>query len=149
MPEFSRPVALDTRGEAARTIAVEADEGERAALARRFGLVAIDRLSAEAALRRAGRAVTATGRIAAAVTQSCVASGAPVHQEIDALFEIAFRPPPDDSRPDEEIELAEGELDTVFYEGGAIDLGEARGQGSSASASVSAAASPRSIAPPS
>lgn len=127
-PEFSRPVALDTLGEAGRTIDVEADEAERAALARRFGLVAIHRLSAEAALRRAGRAVTATGRIAAAVTQSCVASGAPVRQEVDEPFEIVFRPPPDDSRPDEEIELDEGALDTVFYEGGAVDLGEAAAQ---------------------
>lgn len=124
-PEFSRPVALDTLCEAARTIEIEADAAERAALARRFGLVAIDRLSAGAALRCDDAGVKATGRIAAAVTQSCIASGAPVLQDIDEPFEIVFRPQPGNARPDEEIELDESELDTIFYEGGAVDLGEA------------------------
>ncbi|MBX3560743.1 MAG: DUF177 domain-containing protein [Sphingomonas sp.] len=127
-PEFSRPVALDTLGEAPRAMTVTADDAERAALARRFGLAAIDRLTAEASLRRLGPAVTATGRIAAAVMQSCVASGVPVPQEIGEPFEIVFRPQPGDARPDEEIELDEGELDTIFYEGGAVDLGEAVAQ---------------------
>lgn len=126
--EFSRPVALDTLGEAARAITVTADEAERAALAQRFGLVAIERLTAEAMLGRSGPAVTATGQIAAAVVQSCVASGAPVRQDIDEPFQIVFRPQPDDSRPDEEIELDESELDTIFYAGGTVDLGEAAAQ---------------------
>ena len=44
-PEFSRPVRIDTLGErAAACLRIEADAGERTALARRFGLVAIDRL---------------------------------------------------------------------------------------------------------
>ncbi len=128
MPEFSRPVALDTIGDAARNMTVAAKEVERAALARRFGLISIDRLTAEAALHRSGPDVTATGRISAAVTQSCVASGAPVPQDIDEPFEIVFRPQPGAAQPDEEIELDEGELDTIFYEGGAVDLGEAVAQ---------------------
>lgn len=126
--EFSRPVALDTLGEGGRRIGIVADETERDALARRFGLLGIDRLTAEATLRRTGRIVAAAGRIEAAVTQSCVATGAPVPQAIDEPFEIAFRPQPDGLRADEEIELDEGELDTVFYAGGAIDLGEATAQ---------------------
>lgn len=127
-PEFSRPVALDTLGEAPRTIVIEADEAERLALARRFALTEIGRLSATAALRQSARNVTATGRVTAAVVQSCVASGAPVPQDIDTPFEIVFRPQPDHSRPDLEIELDEGELDTAFYEGAAVDLGEAAAQ---------------------
>lgn len=123
-PEFSRPVPLDTIGEGGRTIAVEADVAERAALARRFGLVAIDRLTADAELVRRGDVVTATGRLRAAVTQSCVASAAPVEQALDEPFEIAFRPQPA-GVGEEEVELAESELDVVFYDGGAIDLGEA------------------------
>ena len=39
-PEFSRPVRIDTLGAAPRNVAIEADEAERAALARRFGLIA-------------------------------------------------------------------------------------------------------------
>ena len=46
-PEFSRPVRIDTIGEAPRGLAVEAEEVERINLARRFGLIAIDRLAAE------------------------------------------------------------------------------------------------------
>lgn len=124
-PEFSRPIALDTLGDAPRTIAVTAEEGELTALARRFGLISIESLAAEAALSRAGDAVKATGRLTASVVQSCVATAAPVPAAIDEPFEIVFRPEPAGSQPDEEIELAEDEMDTVFYAGGAIDLGEA------------------------
>lgn len=125
VPEFSRPVALDTLGDAPRTIAVTAEAEERTALARRFGLLSIDLLAAEAKLIRAGDVVKATGRLTASVVQSCVATAAPVPAAIDEPFEIVFRPEPAGVQPDEEIELAEGEMDTVFYAGGAIDLGEA------------------------
>lgn len=122
--EFSRLVALDTLG-AARAIAIEADADERAALARRFDLLAIDTLSAEATLSRSGDVVTAKGRLRAAVTQSCVATAAPVPAILDEPFDIVFRPEPTDIRPDDEIELDEAEMDVAFYTGGAIDLGEA------------------------
>src|SRR3546814_10611416 len=45
-PEFSRAIRLDTIGEQPRRIEIEADAAERAALAARFGLIAIDRLAA-------------------------------------------------------------------------------------------------------
>lgn len=124
IPEFSRRVPLDTLGEAPRRIAIEAEEAERAALAARFALVAIDRLAAEAELVRDGSEVTAVGRIEAAVTQACVATGAPVEARVNEGFKLAFRPLPTADRPDEEIELGESELDVTFYEGGAVDLGE-------------------------
>ena len=124
-PEFSRPVRVDTLGTEPRSIAIEADPPERAALARRFDLVGIDRLGAEASLVRDGAEVIARGRMAAAVVQRCVASGEPVAAAVEAPFELVFRPPPRDGRPDEEVELGPSELDVVFYEGGAIDLGEA------------------------
>lgn len=124
-PEFSRPVALDTLGDAPRHLAIEASEAERAALVRRFGLQALDMLRAEADLVRKGDSVTATGRVEAHVVQSCVASGAPVTEAIDEPFEVAFRPQPADAQSDEEIELGEGDMDVVFYAGGGIDLGEA------------------------
>jgi len=124
-PEFSRTVRADTLGAEPRTMEIEADETERAALARRFDLVAVGRLSARADLVGRGAEVVANGRIDAAVTQSCVASGEPVDVEIDEPFALMFRPAPEPGRPDEEVELSEGELDVVFYEGAAIDLGEA------------------------
>ena len=125
VPEFSRPVRLDAIGAEPRPLTIEAEAGERAALARRFGLVAIKRLSADARLVRKGAEIVASGRIAAAVVQSCVASGEPVDAIVDEPFDLAFRPAPSEARPDEEIELSESELDVVFYEGGSIDLGEA------------------------
>lgn len=124
-PEFSRPVRIDALGEKPQRIAVEAEEGERSALAKRFGLVAIDRLAAEAALSRTGEAIRASGVVTGAVTQSCVASGEPVEARIETPFELVFRPQPEAASPDEEIELGEKELDTIFYGGGAVDLGEA------------------------
>jgi uncharacterized metal-binding protein YceD (DUF177 family) len=123
-PEFSRIWRIDTLGEAPRQVAIEADEGERAALAERFGLVAIGRLEAEAAISRKGETVTAAGILRAAVTQSCVATDVPVEAEVEAPFRIDFRPQPE-AGADEEIELGEGELDTIFYDGAAVDLGEA------------------------
>jgi uncharacterized metal-binding protein YceD (DUF177 family) len=125
VPEFSRPVRVDTLGAEPRTQAIEAEAEERAALARRFGLPDIARLAAEIVLVRKGEEVTATGRIQAAVTQSCVASAAPVEAVVDEPFELLFRPAPTPERPDEEIELSATELDVVFYDGAAIDLGEA------------------------
>jgi uncharacterized metal-binding protein YceD (DUF177 family) len=122
--EFSRPVALDTLGEQPRRLAIAADADECAALARRFALVAIARLDADAVLVRTGEAVRARGTIGAEVTQSCVATGAPVPATLDAPFDIVFRHA-GESAPDAEIELDEDDLDVVFFEGGAIDLGEA------------------------
>ena len=124
-PEFSRTVRVDTLGAEPRRMDIEADEKERAALARRFGIVEIAKLSAEAELTRKGVEVVATGRMRAAVTQSCVASGEPVPAEIDEAFTLLFRPAPPPAGPDEEVELSEGELDVVFFEDGSIDLGEA------------------------
>jgi uncharacterized metal-binding protein YceD (DUF177 family) len=124
-PEFSRPFRVDTLGPAPRSVEIEADEAERAALARRFGLPAIHRLAARAALTAKGEVVVAEGRLRASVTQSCVATAAPVEAELDEPFRVEFRPQPGEIGPEEEIELNETEMDVVFYDGAAIDLGEA------------------------
>lgn len=123
-PEFSRPVRVDTLGAAPRGISIEAGEGERAALAERFGLVAIDSLEAEAELSLSGETVTAAGALRASVTQSCVATNLPVPAAVEERFRILFRPQPD-AKAEEEIELSEAECDVVFYAGAAVDLGEA------------------------
>jgi len=123
-PEFSRPLRIDTLGTAPRRIEIVADEAERAALARRFGFVAIDRLEAEAAVAIRNETVTAQGALRAAVTQSCVATGEPVEEVVETPFAVEFRPHPH-AGPEEEIELQGGELDVVFYDGAAVDIGEA------------------------
>jgi uncharacterized metal-binding protein YceD (DUF177 family) len=124
-PEFSRRIRIDTLGEAPRRVEIEAEGAERAGLAERFGLVLIDSLSAWADVTRNGDAITACGSLTGALVQSCVASGEPVPETVTEDFEIEFRPPPEGGKPDEELELGEAELDVVFYDGAAIDLGEA------------------------
>jgi len=122
-PEFSRPLRLDAIGEGEKRVEVEADEAERAALARRFGLIAIDSLKADFDVRRDAAGVVARGSLTGAVVQPCSVTGDPVPARIDEAFNLRFLPEPGDAA--DEVELSEDECDTVFYTGGAIDLGEA------------------------
>lgn len=126
-PEFSRIVRIDTIGERPRTIEIEADETERAALSKRFALVSIARLQGAAALSRVAGGISAVGRIAAEVEQSCVATGEPVPATIDEPFQLKFVTEVEDAAADE-VELSEDELDIVEFDGQAIDLGEAFAQ---------------------
>ena len=123
-PEFSRPRRLDTLGGKPLAVRIEADDAERAALAQRFGLIAIRALAADLTLVRDGDAVTVTGRVTANVDQPCIATGDPVAETIDEPLLLRFVPEGDIAGA-EEIELAEPDCDVVGYEGGAIDLGEA------------------------
>ena len=126
-PELSRPVRLDTLGEGDRAVSVTTTETERAALAARFGLVAIDALEAEVSLRRLGERIDCEGRLRATVTQSCVASGDPVRATLDEPFAIRFVPA-QEGEMDEEIELGADDLDTIEYDGSSVDVGEAVAQ---------------------
>lgn len=123
-PEFSRPWRLDQIGAGDSQTRIEATAEERAALATRFELLALDRLEAEYAIRRDPIGIVATGRLWADATQACVATGALVPAAIDQPFTLRFVPEPGDAAP-EELELDADDCDTVFYTGGAIDLGEA------------------------
>ena len=122
--EFARPVRIDTIGDEPRAIGIEAEAGEREALARRFDLVALDRLAAELRLRRAGEIVHAEGMVEAAVTQTCAASGVPIASRVAVPFVLRFVPEPLIAEQDE-IELGADDCDTVGYAGGAVDIGEA------------------------
>jgi len=124
-PEFSRPVRIDTLGAQPRELKLAAEPAERAALARRFGLLALDRLEAEVTISRRDDEIALRGTLGAEVSQACVASGVPVPAALIVPFDILFRPQPAPGEADEEMELGEGDLDVVFYEGGEIDLGEA------------------------
>ena len=124
-PEFSRLCRIDMLGPEPRTLTVAAEEGERTALAKRFGLVSIDSLRAEFLLARREERILAEGIVHAAVTQSCVATGEPVEAAVEAPFRIEFRPLPAARPGEEEVELDAAELDIAFYEGASLDLGEA------------------------
>jgi uncharacterized metal-binding protein YceD (DUF177 family) len=124
MSDFAHRLALDQIRDGDRLDLV-ADEEECAAIAGRLGLLSLDRLEAHAVLSRDGQKVRATGRLKAAVEQACVATGVSVPAHIDEPFELSFMPEPKLGGPDEEIELSPADLDTIFHDGSAIDLGGA------------------------
>lgn len=121
--DFGLRLPLDQVREGKR-IDLVADDEECAAIAQRLGLIAIYRLEAHAVVARDGAQVRATGRIKAALEQSCVASGKSLRAHVDEPFHLLFLPEPT-GRPDEEVELGAEELDVVFHDGAAIELGSA------------------------
>jgi len=85
--EFSRPVALDRATAAPHFREIVATEAERAALAGRLGLVALDLLSARLSWRReAGGLICLEGELEAQVTQSCVVTLEPVAARVTDRF---------------------------------------------------------------
>lgn len=121
-PEFSRPERVDTIGEGERIVAIAADAAERAALATRFDLVAIDRLDARLGVTRTASGIVVTGTVSASVTQACSVTDDAIAVEIDEPVALRFVAA---LEVGEEVELDEGALDTVEIADGVIDLGEA------------------------
>jgi uncharacterized metal-binding protein YceD (DUF177 family) len=119
-PEFSRPLRLALVGPEGRREVLEAGAAEREALARRFGIPAIASLRAELRLTaEADGAVLARGRLAAEVTQTCVATLEPVAQRVEEEVVLRFLPP--GRTADEGPE----EVDEIEAPQGVADLGEA------------------------
>ena len=121
---FAHHLRLDQIRDGER-IDLVADEAERSDVAKRLGLQRVDRLEAHVTLGKTAAIVRASGRLNAALAQSCVVTSDPVPAHVDEPFELLFMPEPPASGHDEEIELGESDCDVVFYDGGAIDLGTA------------------------
>jgi hypothetical protein len=115
-PEFPRPERVDTIGPREREIAVEANADERERLARRFGLLSLDRLEAAFRVRREQAGIKVSG-------QPCSASGEPVPAHIDEAVDLLFVDP--GSAATDEVELTADALDTIEIQNGVVDLGEA------------------------
>ncbi len=110
-------------------VVIEASAEERAALAARFGLGAVERLVAEVALEARPRAIRATGRLTAAVMQPCAVSGEDFPVTIDEPIDLRFVEANQRADADkEEIELEADDCDEIDYEGEMFDLGEAVAQ---------------------
>lgn len=125
--EFQRLVKLDRLPEG--VVEINADRTERAALARRFGLPSIERLSARVTLSPHGKdTIEAHGHLNAAFQQRCAVSDAPFANALDEALAIRFVPVLAAAGEDEEIEFDSSEPDEIEYEGAAIDLGEAVAQ---------------------
>jgi uncharacterized metal-binding protein YceD (DUF177 family) len=92
-PEFSRLAALDRATETPQSWTIEANEDERAALARRFGLISLGRLVATLTWRRqAGGLVRLDGELAASLAQPCVVTLEPVPADLAESFTLRFMP---------------------------------------------------------
>jgi hypothetical protein len=118
-PEFSRPVPLGTVGHAGRRLRLEATAEECAALARRFGILSVERLAAELHLKpEEGNTVLVSGRLTAGLTQACVASLEPVAETIDEPVALRLLP------PGREPEDGPDDIDEIESPGGVADLGE-------------------------
>lgn len=124
MSDFGHRFQLDQIRDGDR-VDIVADETECRAIADRLGLLDLDRLEAHAVLSREGQKIRASGRLKASLDQPCVATGEPVPAHVDEAFDLMFVPEPTGSDADEELELGEGDLDTIFHDGSAIDLGGA------------------------
>ena len=133
-PEFSRIVKTDEQVSAKEKLAIEANEKERAALAKRFELVSIDSLKAELTISTASNGeVTVRGPMTAEIVQNCVATLEPVPDLVEDTIEVLFSPhvSEDDlpSDPDDLEDLSEEELMALLDQpeplvDGKIDLGE-------------------------
>lgn len=126
-PEFSRRFALADIGAVPRRVSLSASASECAALARRFGLVSLQALSAEAELTAVNGAVEARGTISARLTQTCVATAQPLTTDLAESFRIRFEAPDADAA-EGEFELSADDCDVMTHDGQAIDLGEAVAQ---------------------
>ncbi len=126
MSEFSRPVAVDRLppGETVHEISATAEE--RAALAQRFSLLALDRFEARVRLARLGGGlIRLEAELSADVVQECVVTLAPVASRVEDRFTLLFGEAQDEAA---EVTLS-GEAELVEpLAGGVIDIGEAVAQ---------------------
>lgn len=109
-----------------RTIAVEADADAREAIARRLGLVALNRFSLSAEARVVAGGIAAKGEVSADVVQACAATDLPVPATLAEAFDLRFLRDVDaPASEDDEIEIGSEDLDLLPLDGDRIDLGEA------------------------
>lgn len=123
-PEFSHIVTLADAAQG-RSLTLEADEAQRGAIAKRLGLVSIDRFVATAEVRAVAGGIAVTGRVEAKVVQSCAATDLPVPAKIDEPFDLRFLKGAEPDSDSEEVEISDADLDILPLEGDRVDVGEA------------------------
>ncbi|MFQ6017401.1 MAG: DUF177 domain-containing protein [Kiloniellaceae bacterium] len=128
--EFSRLVPLERIGQRDIVEEIAASAEERAGLAKRFGLLALDRLTASLRLRRCGGRglVRVSGRFAAEVTQACVVSLEPVKSYLEESFSQLYTFAPLETADHADFIDLEAEDPPEPAGPGGIELGEAVAQ---------------------
>ncbi|HEV2335793.1 MAG TPA: DUF177 domain-containing protein [Stellaceae bacterium] len=125
-PEFSRLVPLGRLRMEPFRQKITATAAERADLTRRFGLLALDRLSATVELARRGEDMfLLRAAFSAEFVQSCVVTLDPVGGAVSEEFTLLYGPPEMETQAGQTVE------DEIAFEplvGTAIDIGEAVAQ---------------------
>jgi uncharacterized metal-binding protein YceD (DUF177 family) len=123
--EFCRLVPLARVGTEPYRQEIVATEDERTALARRFDLVSLDRLSAAIELvRQGGGTVLLCAAFEAEFAQSCVVTLDPVPGALSERFTLVYGPP----EAEEGLTAAEDDVAFEPLSADAIDVGEAVAQ---------------------
>lgn len=120
-PEFTRPIGTTRLGQDEMVIEIAATPDERAALARRFDLIALERLEACVRLRRVGGGlIRLVAAFSAEVVQECVVTLEPVASRLEDAFTVLFgaMPGTPEVMIDSEAEIIEP------LDGDIIDVGE-------------------------
>lgn len=128
-PEFSRVIALDRQGgvgDEAQRFEIEATPAERAALARRFGLLSLERLEASGRIEvlEPGRRARLVARLSGEVTQNCVVTLEAVTSRIDETFVRLYEKSVSPESGEVEIDPEAEDPPEPLPESG-IDVGEA------------------------
>jgi uncharacterized metal-binding protein YceD (DUF177 family) len=125
MSEFARPVSLARLGAEPFRQHIAADLDERAALARRFDLVLLERLEADVELLREPMGtILLSAAFAAEFAQQCIVTLDPVADSVSEQFQLRYGP------PEAEEMVPAGEDDPAFepLDSESIDIGEAIAQ---------------------
>ena len=127
MSEFAR--IFDARHLPSGPQVIAATAEECAALAQRFGLIAVSNLKATVTCAADGPTVRVTGRLTADIIQNCAVSGEDLPVRISEPVALSFVPASTAPVSDEVVELNAAELDEIEMNGTQFDLGEALAQG--------------------
>ncbi|WP_417317655.1 YceD family protein [Emcibacter sp.] len=127
--EFSRPIDIATLPQSGRGFKIEATPEEEAALAERFGVIAVENLKSECVLKpvRGQKAVRfqLDASFSARVVQACSVTLEPVPEDVAGSFTVYFVDEDFDELVErQEIEFAYDEEDIEPLIGQVIDLGE-------------------------
>lgn len=123
---FSRPMTLADLRRQASGLTITTTDDERLAIARRFDLVALDRLQATLMFAFDGDVINVTGRIEGNVVQRCVATDEPLPAHVSTPVDVRYVPNEklEAAEAEAEVELGEQDLDIIGYVGGKVDVGE-------------------------
>lgn len=123
--QFSHILTVAEIGQG-RTVSQEANEAERAEIARRLDLIELKSFAFEAKLTSAAGGIKAVGHVKAHVVQRCAATDLAVPARIDEPFDLRFLRHPESDPSDEEVEveISSDDCDLLPLENERIDMAD-------------------------